>query len=319
MLKHRFMKYAYPLIAFVLMTAHSFPSFSKAEKGKPAAQLAATVLNSTTVKLTWLGTPKDNCYRLRVRPVGVLTWTTYNVSAPTCTRRISDLKPGTSYQWQVQTQFGKSPRDTSTYTSGPNFKPWEPCETPQGLIAMMDGTDGAALMWVPAGDSVQYKVRVRPEGSKEWITYATDKNVLMVTGLEKNQGYEWYLVAQSKASGLESDPSEKSFFAASPDVVDNMPIGNYAGYDGSQLLTFYATGNDAIEATLQNHMGERVEKLPIYYTASNGLVAFNVGENLPPGLYNVSYRCGTQVQSRTLMITGENDNAGPVEALATAP
>lgn len=280
-------------------------SHAKAEKGKPAAQLAASVINSTTVKLTWIGTQKDFSYRVRYRPVGVLTWTTYNVQAPTCTRRVNDLKPGTSYQWQVQTQFSRSPRDTSFFTNGPNFKPWEPCETPQGLVTMMSGAGCASLMWVPAGEEVQYKVRIRPEGTKEWLTYTTDKNVLTVSELEPNQGYEWDVTAKCKSSDMASEPSDKTFFAASPDVMDYTPIGNYIDYDGTQLLKFYANGTDIIEATLQNHLGERIEKLPVYYTASNGTVAFNVNENLPPGIYNVAYRCGTNVESRTLMIAGK--------------
>jgi hypothetical protein len=299
------MKFPFLSVILSFLLVVPFVSFSNVEKGKPAAQLAAAVLNSTTVKLTWIGTQKDFSYRVRYRPVGVLTWTTYNVQAPTCTRRVNDLKPGTSYQWQVQTQFSKSTRDTSSYTNGPNFKPWEPCETPQGLVTMMDGNTGAALMWLPTGDSVQYNVRMRQEGPKEWITYTTDKNVLTVSELESNKGYEWDVTAQCKASDMASEASDKTYFAASPDVLDNTPIGNYADYDGTQLLKFYANGTDIIEATLQNHLGERIGKLPVYYTASDGTVAFNVNEDLPPGIYNVAYRCGTQVESRNLMIAGE--------------
>ena len=294
------MKQTY-FIALSLIVLIPFQSFSKAEKGKAPVELSANILNSTTVKLNWMGTQKDFAYRIRFRPIDVLTWSVYNVEAPTCTRRISDLKPGTTYQWQVQTQFSKSMRDTSGFVNGPNFTPWEPCETPQGLVTMIDGLNTAALIWLPVGDDVKYKVRLRTEGTKEWTTYTTDKNVLTLDDLEQGKGYEWDVTAQCKKSGLQSEVSDKSFFAASPNVIDNTPIGNY-GYNGSQLLTFNVYGNDVIEATLQNHMGEHVEKLPVYYLASNGTVAFNVDKNLPPGLYNIAYRCGSDVQSRTLLI-----------------
>ena len=299
-----FMKLTYSLL---LVSFLSIPSFLAAgpAKGKPPLHLAATVLNSTTVKLNWMGTPKDYAYRVRVRPVGVLTWTEYVVAAPSCTRRISDLEPGTPYQWQVQTMFSKSPRDTSAFTNGPTFRPWEPCETPQGLIAMTESTSKVALIWYPAGDGVRYHVRLREESNKEWTSYTTDQNVLVVNGLEPHKGYEWYVSADCANGDLESEKSEKSFFATSPDVLYNAPIGNYGDYARDRVLTFNVYGNDAHEAVLQNQMGQCLGKLPVYYTASNGTVAFNVENDLPPGLYNVSYRCGDSVQSQTLHIAGD--------------
>lgn len=300
------MKSLYNLSFWLIFVLPVVVFAADAEKGKrPPANLAAEVLNSNTVKLTWMGTLKDEAYRVRVRPVGVLTWTEYFVVAPSNARRIHDLTPGTAYQWQVQTVFGKSPRDTSAYTNGPTFKPWEPCETPQGLITMLDKTDEAALIWFSVGDDVLYNVKLREEGTTEWMAYATDKNVLVVSGLQPNKGYEWTVSAACKNSGLESDKSDKTFFATSPNVLDNSPVGNYAGIDAHRVLTFDVYGDAVAEAVLQDGMGRCVGKLPVYYTASNGTVAFNVNQNLPPGIYNVSYRCANAVQSQTLMIAAD--------------
>jgi hypothetical protein len=301
------MKTFYNLLLWLVLLVPSIVVASDAQKGKrPPANLAAEIINSTTVKLTWMGTLKDEAYRIRIRPVGVLTWTEYFVVAPSNARRIHELTPGTSYQWQVQTVFGKSPRDTSAYTYGPTFKPWEPCETPQGLITMLDGNDRAALIWFSVGDDVQYNVKLRAEGTDEWMTYATDKNVLVVNGLEPNKGYEWSVSAACKNSGLESERSDKTYFATSPNVLDASPVGNYAGIDADRVLTFDVYGDAVNEAVLQDGMGRYVGTLPVYYTASNGTVAFRVNQDLAPGIYNVSYRSADAVQSQTLSIAGDN-------------
>ena len=292
---------------FIILAAFVIPFTVNAESKvkKPPTQLAVEIINSNTAKLTWLGTLKDEAYRLRVRPVGAITWKEYFVVAPSNARRITDLLPGTTYQWQVQTVFGKAPKDTSAFTTGPNFKPWEPCETPQGLITMLDGTSKAALMWFSMGDGVRYNVRMRPEGTETWTSYTTDKNVLVVSGLTSHLGYEWFVSSECVESGLESEKSDKTYFATSPDVIyDYNPAANYDDFDNTRVVMFNQYGDDAAKAVLLDGMGRPVETLPVYYTASNGTVAFNVDNELPPGLYNVSYRCGEAVQSQTLLVAG---------------
>ena len=311
------MRNAYFLVASLFLTglftatSAAPPSASKSKK-RPPINLTVEVLNSTTARLSWVGSPKDEKYRLRVRPDNVLTWTYYNISAPTSTRRLSDLVPGTLYHWQVQTRFSGRDRDTSNYVTGASFTAWEPCNAPQNPLAFVNEPTRAWLTWHSDAEDAQYTVRLKKDGDKNWIAYETSNNNIWIANLEANTVYSWNVITRCVQSGLISESSETVSFNTEDGatvVVSNasLPIGAANSFSPDRLVSFDGenTRKFPVEAMLLDAMGQPVESLPVYYTTSTGTVSFDLNSELPPGLYNVSFRCGMDVQSRSVMISAQ--------------
>lgn len=282
----------------------------KPQTKKVPTQLSVEIVNSTSAKLSWIGNLDDYSYRLRIRPIGVLTWKYYYVEAPTNMRRVMDLQPGTKYQWQVQTQFSKSSKDTSIFVDGPNFTPWEKCDAPNGLLAVT-GEFGrsVALVWLPTGTDVSYSVSVRESEAKEWTTYHTNRNLLLLNELPEGTGYDWRVRAFCGPDQLESAFSETSYFALQNGNVVSNEIGipgNIKMVEAWQLLTFDVQDADGpASALIQDHMGRKVGELPVFYTSSSGKIAFKISETLPPGLYSVAYQNAGKTVTKTVMVGGD--------------
>lgn len=297
------------LISSGLVSASQVDAHKDAQKNRPPSQLAAEVINSNTAKLSWIGTPKDYAYRLRVRPEGVLTWTYYNVKAPTSTRRISDLIPGTVYHWQVQAQYSDRSRDTSEYSTGKTFTAWEPCAVPQNPMAFINEPTRVWLTWF-GSENTLYTVRLRAKDDKTWIKYETTNNGIWIDNLDPHTEYDVNVTSHCINSDMDSETSETIHFnTASIALVEttSSPMGSAENFSPERLITFSSESERTypVEAKLLNPMGNHVETLPVYYSSSNGNVAFDINSDLPPGLYNVSYRCGMDVQSQTVMIAAQ--------------
>jgi hypothetical protein len=306
------MKIPYVSIFLICAPFLNYANDSEADKQRPPIELTANVINSNTVKLSWIGMQKDVSYNMRIRPVGVLTWTNYTIQAPTCTRRINDLVAGTTYQWQVQTQFSSRIRDTSIYVNGKTFTAWEPCEMPQNLSAVVNDPMNVMLSWSGPTENIRYSVRLREKNETTWVVYETANTSVLIDNLNPNAEYDWNVKALCTNSDMTSETSETTGFNSSD---ENIIAENSAMLTGitqesqNRLVTFNSEASNSypVEAKLVDCVGKNVESLKVYYTASNGTVAFDLSDQLAPGLYNISYRCGTDVQSQTVMI-GEFTN-----------
>lgn len=81
--------------------------------------LKATLTATTAVTFTWAAANCSAGYQLQYKTVSATNWTIVNLSATTYS--LTNLIPGTAYQWQVATVCQSSPLIISAYVAGNNF------------------------------------------------------------------------------------------------------------------------------------------------------------------------------------------------------
>jgi len=297
----------------------SSSGFSAApNKGSYPVKLNAEVINTTTVKLTWEGGKKDYAYRVRSREAGRLDWAAYyTIKAPTSVRRLSNLRPGVKYEWQVQTMYSDSRHDTSHFIAGPSFTTFSDCDKPGNMEARVLSSSTVILRWEYMSPGALYMVKIKMKRDSSFTTYNTNTNNLVVGGLEPGKGYEWAMMAYCDGTlgGGHSDFTDTTLFVTAmseegssdiaPQKINSYENNSWQSREDINYVTFRHNGEKEASnnATLINQVGQ-VTQIPMYYKATNGEIAFDIEEAMPPGIYNIEYISGKNLYNRTILIAG---------------
>lgn len=153
-------------------------------------------------------------YNLRWRAVGSPNWMIVNTG--TNSYSLTNLQPGTTYEWQVQSIC--SPTVNTDFTLIQSFSTLS-CQTPSSLQVYNIISSSASLSWTLnyTENGRTTELRYRPVGGgTEWIMISSLTGTsYSLSGLASNTQYEWQ--ARSICSTVESsDFSGSAFFQTKP-------------------------------------------------------------------------------------------------------
>jgi hypothetical protein len=138
--------------------------------------------------LRWTSIPTAVQYRVSFRPVGNPTWTTVNITAPDTLRTLTNLNPGTQYEYRMRTLC---PNNVLSNWSNSQFFTTLSCGIPTSFAVGTVTETTAALSWDPVVNATGYRLRFRPIGNTNWsnVNNITLTNHTL-TGLDPGTNYE---------------------------------------------------------------------------------------------------------------------------------
>ncbi len=273
------MKFTLSLAFFTLVVY----SISLAGTEQPS-NLKTEVTSATQVKLIWSGNIDDYCYQLRVKEKSGAEWNEYIVMAPSTNRRISNLKAGTSYTWEVQC-CGKSKRDISGFIKGADFTTFSDCHAPEEISMVRSGLDYLILNWDDIGAS-KYEVKIQEIGASNSSVYFTQNNTMRIDNLSSYTEYEISISSYCKETDLTGSVFSQPEIFSTYSFLQN----------DFERLEFSENNIDKVNvvkvpkmigtAKLINSYGQVVSDIKPAMLNSNG-VYFDLNSNTPSGIYVV--------------------------------
>ena len=174
-------------------------------------------------------------YELRKRLLGSSTWGNSIVLTNT-SRNISNLTPGSTYEWQVRSYCDNLGVNVSNWVSG-TITTQNICTKPTNPFVNNITLNSATLNWdvTPTGAwgyRIQYLVDGEPFNTK--VTDTSNVNWLDVSNLSPSTTYRWRVKALCNASGNNTSPWKQWQFFTTPsgiristevsDISDNLTI-----------------------------------------------------------------------------------------------
>ncbi|HSQ44462.1 MAG TPA: T9SS type A sorting domain-containing protein, partial [Ginsengibacter sp.] len=165
-------------------------------------------------------------YTVQYKITGSNTWLNAGtVNSPATSFGLSNLTPGTSYDWQVratcsggtgnyvQSQF----TTTSTVT----------CNPPTGLSSSNITSSGATVSWAAVSGAASYDVDYSLSGANSWTNVVKDTQSLSVNikGLSSGIQYDWRVRSNCGTSGS-STYSSSQFTTLAAGCVDALEPNN---------------------------------------------------------------------------------------------
>ena len=270
------MKFTFTLI----FLAVSATTFAKTNFEQPT-NLKAEVISATQVKLSWSGGINDVTYKVRVKEKSETVWSEFLVIAPSTNRRVNNLKPNSTYQWEIQS-CGKAKKDISENTSGESFTTFSSCQAPDAIAMVRSGLDYLIVDWEENGSS-KYEVRIRASNTEEWTSYFTQNNSMRIDNLQPYTEYEVEASSYCKETDLMGSVysssqifSTHSFLQTDFERVtyaDNIPTKN----NSPKMIS---------GARLINTFGQIISNIKPACSNSNAIY-FDLNSETPNGIYVV--------------------------------
>ncbi len=150
----------------------------------PVTGLTEILITPISLDLQWNGVSGSQ-YTLQIRPATTTGWTSYTNGTGN-SRSLSNLIPGTTYEWQVITTC---PGGTTTVSASRTVV--TQCTAPINRYTNGVTSTGAYVSW--SGDSYfGYGVQYRAVGSTTWTeSPVVNSTVYSITGLTNGTTYEW--------------------------------------------------------------------------------------------------------------------------------
>ena len=172
-----------------------------------ASGLMVSGISTTTVTLTWNAFVTAVSYYVQYREVGSSTWILDSTSVNSY--NASNLNPGATYEWQVQTVCSGGTSiwsNISSFITAPLV-----CNSPGGIIISNLSAITADFTWTPATAAIGYNVQYRLTGSSTWISVSTTSNSLHISGLQPNSNYEIQIQTICSGGGTSAFSSSVNF------------------------------------------------------------------------------------------------------------
>jgi len=251
-------------------------SFHQVTFAQPAPKnLTVSNIGRTSVTLSWDGVNQADSYNVQV----VSGTDTTSLNTTSTSLQISDLTPGKTYSWGVQTVVGDR---TSAFEDGPGFTtesdspppPSGPPPTPEGLSSTNVTATGATLQWNASTGAKSYDLQVTGPGSPSYPSNTTGTSV-SVTGLTGGSTYNWQVVAKNDSGG--SAPASASFttLVSKPSVAPSI-ISPSDGDANVPIEPTLAWGPVAGAKTYTVELSDKPSLNPVIFSSS-GLTGTSTG------------------------------------------
>ncbi len=256
-----------------------FSAFISSAAFDSPSNLKSEVISATQVKLSWSGGMNDLSYNVRVKEKSETVWTEYLVTAPSTNRRISNLKPGSTYQWEVQS-IGKSKREISEKISGEIFTTFSSCNAPDAMAMMRSGLDYLIVDWEDNGSS-KYEVRIREINTTEWNSFFTQNNSMRIDNLLPYTEYEVKTSSYCKETDISSSIfSDTQTFSTHSFLQNDFERVTYTENNSSKNSKMISG------ARLINTFGQIISDIKPACSNSRGIY-FDLNAETPTGIYVV--------------------------------
>jgi hypothetical protein len=169
------------------------------------ASPSTSSITSTSAVAAWATVAGATGYNIQYRPSGTSTWS--NAASSVNSVSMSQLIPGTLYEWQVQTVCAGG---TSAFSGSSLFTTGSACSAPSGMNTAGITATAAILSWNAAAGAVSYNFQYRIAGNPSWIGAGSISNSVTVNSLFPASNYEWQV--QTVCNGGSSAFSASSFF-----------------------------------------------------------------------------------------------------------
>ncbi|KAB7729084.1 hypothetical protein F5984_15660 [Rudanella paleaurantiibacter] len=159
----------------------------------PTALTLYSAPGASTAYLDWAYIDVNQGYELQWRPVGTTTWPNA-VTTSISEYGLSNLEPGTVYEWRVRTRCGST--SFSDYSGVSSFTTTA-CAAPTNATEVGMGTNFVVLGWAGPSGGSGYSVRWREVGTTNWNSYTTccaGTNYLY--NVQYGRSYEWQVAAR---------------------------------------------------------------------------------------------------------------------------
>jgi hypothetical protein len=234
----------------------------------PSGLSSSAITNQATIN--WSAVADATFYNFRKRLQGSSAWSNAGTEYGT-SRTISNLTPGTSYEWQVRSQCDYSGSNISAWSSEQSFTTQELCTTPTGPNELNITTTTADLIWDAIPGSWGYRLMYLENGAA-WNTKVVDTlntNIDAVSSLNPGTLYKWRVRGICHASGQNNSPwngweffstlSSNRITAGDVDLGDNLNI--YPNpTNGVFNISFISAEINNFEITIIDAFGNLVSK-----------------------------------------------------------
>ncbi|MFM2207649.1 MAG: hypothetical protein RL213_1624 [Bacteroidota bacterium] len=156
-----------------------------------------TVTNVTTsgATISWISVTGATSYNLTYCVAGTTNCTT--VSSPTNSITISNLSPGTTYNYTLQSVCSNG---TSSTVSGSFTTVATSCGNPTGLATSSITSSGVTLTWAGVSGAINYYIQYKTSTATSWTTTTSTLTSKTITGLSASTTYNWQV--QAVCNGL---------------------------------------------------------------------------------------------------------------------
>ncbi|MCP9769032.1 T9SS C-terminal target domain-containing protein [Lacihabitans sp. LS3-19] len=188
------------------------------------SNLQTTSLTTNSANTSWSSVPGAGSYLLSHKAASSGTWSG-EISVTGTTFNISNLVPGTAYDWRVRTDICNS------FSSG-SFSTVLPCDSP-GTIAIGNITSNSGLLsWSAVVSATNYQVQYKLATSSTWITATNTNNSTSysLAGLAANSLYD--VRVRTNCTTGNSTYTNNQFTTAIPTI-------NYCTSKGNNVSFFW--------------------------------------------------------------------------------
>lgn len=275
----------------------------------------ASLATAKSVVLAQAKQSGANRYRFRYRVQGAGNWTTAGLSTAN-TKTVSNLLPGTTYEYEAQVRCGGNVLSdwspTQTFSVPATSDPCQPSE-PQGEVFI---SPTAVTLYHNYSRSSKYQVRYGVAGTDTWTeTTQSTATKRALTTLSPNTTYEWQV--RTRCGTVWGDWSWSRFFTTWP-TYSFGPAGSDDRTTDNEFLNEILTENAALRAfpnpfagnltvefeaetageallEMSDLAGRQVVQKTIAAGEGTNTVALETGD-LPTGIWFLRLRCGAETQ-----------------------
>jgi len=211
-------------------TSATFTTLSAPTCPVPAG-LQSDSITTSSARVFWTAVSGAQAYNVRYRSASSTTWIT--VASTTTSRKLINLAPSTTYEWQAQSIC--SPNTTSgasLWSSSASFTTLSAplCPVPGGLQSDSITATSARVYWTAVvgvqGYNVRYR-RVTSTTTSSWVTVISTTPSRRLTSLLSSSNYEWQVqsvCSPNTTSGV-SAWSSSAFFTTLSAPICPVPSG----------------------------------------------------------------------------------------------
>ncbi len=191
-------------------------NFTTGSACSPPTVLSASNIVSPSATLSWNTVSGASSYLMRIRRVATNSWSYYSTTNTVYT--LNSLQNGTQYEFQVRSNCGAV---KSSYSVSFYFSTGAVCNLPTSLSASTITSSSALLTWSDVNGAVNYNLRVRRNGTVNWLTLNSASSSINVTGLLESTNYEFQV--QSDCGFEMSNFSGSSYFTTLSNPLHTEP------------------------------------------------------------------------------------------------
>jgi len=232
--------------------------------------LTESNITLTSADLSFTGTTNAVAYLVRFRLTSGGIWIYDTLTAPTVGLSKTGLTANTNYSWQVKAVCDISGISASAWAPQQVFSTLVPCPDPSNLNVYGNQTTISSfkVSWNGLGGTYSYEVLIKESTSATWDTLiVTTSSVtttginatstvtgngsfvtLVFTGLTAGTTYEWKVMAQCSAGGINN-----SSFVSGNNVTTVEPCSTPTSLSTTAVSATNATANWAATATAHHY------------------------------------------------------------------